>query len=226
MKDIDKPELPYERFEKLGASALTDAELLAIIIRTGTKGIGALELARKVLELGKSPRCGLLGLYDSELDSLKKIPGIGKVKAIKLKCLAEIALRMHESRLKEGLNVKNASTVAQYYMERLRHKKCEVVLLLSLDSKGQVIRESEITKGSVNKSLAPVRSILLEALYAEAVNIILLHNHPSGDPSPSEDDKKLTSRLMEGCRIVEIPLIDHIIIGDNRYYSFNESGIL
>ena len=226
MKDIDKPELPYERFEKLGASALTDAELLAIIIRTGTKGTGALELARKVLELGKNPRCGLLGLYDSELDSLKKIPGIGKVKAIKLKCLAEIALRMHESRLKEGLNVKNASTVAQYYMERLRHKKCEVVLLLSLDSKGQVIRESEITKGSVNKSLAPVRSILLEALYAEAVNIILLHNHPSGDPSPSEDDKKLTSRLMEGCRIVEIPLIDHIIIGDNRYYSFNESGIL
>ncbi|MBR3575564.1 MAG: DNA repair protein RadC, partial [Lachnospiraceae bacterium] len=161
---------------------------------------------------------------DADVRQLEKIPGIGKVKAVKLKCLAEIALRMHETRYREGLNVRNASTIAEYYMERLRHNKNESVLLLSIDSKGQVIRESEVSKGSVNRSLAHIRSILLEALDAEAVNILLLHNHPSGDPKPSGDDRALTEKLYESCRMIEIPLIDHIIIGDNRYYSFRESG--
>ena len=217
-------EKPYERFEAFGPSALTDAELLAIIIRTGTRGCDALEIARKVLEVGKYPRCGFMGLYDADVRQLEKIPGIGKVKAVKLKCLAEIALRMHETRYREGLNVRNASTIAEYSMERLRHNKNESVLLLSIDSKGQVIRESEVSKGSVNRSLAHIRSILLEALDAEAVNILLLHNHPSGDPKPSGDDRALTEKLYESCRMIEIPLIDHIIIGDNRYYSFRESG--
>ena len=218
--------MPYERFEKLGPSSLTDPELLAIILRTGTKGSDAVDIAKKVLELGKYPRCGFLGLYDADIKQLEKIPGIGRVKAIKLKCLAEIALRMHESRYREGLNVKSALTVADYYMERLRHNKAECVMLLSLDNKGRILRESIISKGSVNRSMAPVRSILLEALSAEGVNIILLHNHPSGDPSPSSDDRALTAKLHESCRMIEIPLLDHIIIGDNKYYSFKESGEL
>ncbi|MBO7356351.1 MAG: DNA repair protein RadC [Lachnospiraceae bacterium] len=226
MNKTGNNEKPYERFEAFGASALTDAELLAIIIRTGTRDYDAVEIARMVLELGKYPRCGFMGLYDADISQLERIPGIGNVKAVKLKCLAEIALRMHETRLKEGLNVKNASTIAEYYMERLRHNKNENVLLLSIDSKGQVIRESEVSKGSVNRSLAHIRSIMLEALDAEAVNILLLHNHPSGDPKPSKDDRALTARLNESCRMMEIPLLDHIIIGDNRYYSFRESGEL
>ena len=226
MNRSDNKEMPYERFEAFGPSALTDAELLAIIIRTGTRDFNAVDIAKMILELGKYPRCGFMGLYDADIKQLERVPGIGKVKAVKLKCLAEIALRMHESRLKDGLNVRNASTVADYYMERLRHKKNESVLLLSIDSKGQVIRESEISKGSVNRSLAHIRSILIEALDAEAVNILLLHNHPSGDPEPSQDDRTLTKRLYESCRNIEIPLIDHIIIGDNRYYSFKEYGEL
>ncbi len=225
---IDKKEnideKPYERFDIFGAESLTDAELLAIILRTGTKGSDAVELSRKVLELGKYPRTGLLGLYDIDTSSLQKISGIGKVKAVKLKALAEISRRMHEARLAEGFNVSNASSVASYYMERMRHNKFEMVLLLSIDSKGKILRESEISRGSVNRSLVSVRSIMMEALDAEAVHLILMHNHPSGDPKPSKEDDDLTRKLSESCKLMEIPLLDHIIIGDNLYYSYNESG--
>ena len=223
-KNID--EKPYERFDIFGAESLTDAELLAIILRTGTKGSDAVELSRKVLELGKYPRTGLLGLYDIDTSSLQKISGIGKVKAVKLKALAEISRRMHEARLAEGFNVSNASSVASYYMERMRHNKFEMVLLLSIDSKGKILRESEISRGSVNRSLVSVRSIMMEALDAEAVHLILMHNHPSGDPKPSKEDDDLTRKLSESCKLMEIPLLDHIIIGDNLYYSYNESGFL
>ncbi|MBP3755375.1 MAG: DNA repair protein RadC [Lachnospiraceae bacterium] len=228
MNEIKKlnEEKPYERFISMGAESLTDAELLAIILRTGTKGFDAVSLSRKVLELGKYPRTGFLGLYDTDITSLEKISGIGRVKAIKLKALAEISRRMHEARLAEGINVSNASSVATYYMERMRHNKCEKVLLLSIDSKGKVLRESEISKGSVNRSLVSVRSVMMEALNAEAVHLILMHNHPSGDPSPSKEDNDLTARLSESCKLMEIPLLDHIIIGDNLYYSYNESGLL
>ncbi len=228
MKDIkdSRQEKPYERFITFGAESLTDAELLAIVLRTGTKGNDAVSLSRKVLELGKYPRTGFLGLYDTDVETLEKISGIGRVKAIKLKALAEISRRMHEAKLAEGLNISNASSVADYYMERMRHNKCEKVVLLSIDSKGKVLRESEISKGSVNRSLVSVRSIMMEALDAEAVNLILMHNHPSGDPTPSKDDNDLTKKLSESCKLMEIPLLDHIIIGDNLYYSYNESGLL
>ena len=226
MKDNIIPEKPYERFKALGAGALTDAELLAVILRTGTKGSDAVDISAKVLRLGKGSRQGLPALYDLGLSDLMKIPGIGEVKAVKLKCLAEICIRMHEACLINGFNAGSPSLVAEFYMERLRHEKNECVLLLSLDAKGNVLRESVISRGSVNRSLAPVREILLEALDAEAVNIILLHNHPSGDPSPSGDDEKLTEKLYRTCLQADIPLIDHIIIGDNTYFSFSESGFL
>ena len=226
MKEITIPEKPYERFMAFGAGALTDAELLAVILRTGTKGSDAVDISSKVLSLGRSSRQGLLALYDLDVKDLIKIPGIGKVKAVKLKCLAEICIRMHEAGLKSGFCANSPSSVAEFYMERLRHERNECVLLLSLDAKGKVIRESVISRGSVNRSLAPVREILLEALDAEAVNIILLHNHPSGDPSPSGDDESLTEKLYNTCRQADIPLIDHIIIGDNTYFSFSESGFL
>ena len=220
------PEKPYERFLAFGPGALTDAELLAVILRTGTRGSDAVEISARILELGKSPRNGLLSLYDLDIRDLMKIPGIGEVKAVKLKCLAELSKRMHEAGLKRGFTANSPSVVAEFYMERLRHEKNECVLLLSLDSKGKVIRESVISRGSVKRSFAPVRDILMEALDAEAVNIILLHNHPSGDPSPSGDDKTLTEKLHSICIQADIPLIDHIIIGDNTYFSFKESGSL
>ena len=129
-------ELPYERFLRFGPENLTEAELLAIIIRTGTKRKSALELAEQVLGLARYPKEGLLGLYDATLDELKSISGIGEVKAVKLKCLAELSMRMSMARAREGLNFTSSGQVAAYFMEKLRHRETECVILVCLDANG------------------------------------------------------------------------------------------
>lgn len=221
-----KQEMPYERFLQFGPENLTEAELLAIILRTGTREASALELAEKVLSLAKYPREGLLGLYDISLDELMSINGIGMVKAIKLKCLTELSMRISCARAKQGICFTRSGMVADYYMEKLRHRNTECVFLLCLDSKGQLIRESKLSDGSVRMALISPREIFLEALQCRAVNIILLHNHPSGDPTPGEADMELTQNVREVGEKIDIPLLDHIIIGDNRYTSFRELAYL
>ena len=217
-----KQEMPYERFVQFGPENLTEAELLAIILRTGTKDSSAVELAEKVLALAKYPREGLLGLYDVSLEELMSINGIGMVKAIKLKCLTELSMRINRARAKQGICFTRSGMVADYYMERLRHLNTECVFLLCLDSKGQLIRETRLSEGSVRMALISPREIFMEALRCKAVNIILLHNHPSGDPMPSEADRELTWNVQDVGEKLDIPLLDHIIIGDNRYTSLRE----
>lgn len=221
-----KQEMPYERFVQFGPENLTEAELLAIILRTGTKDSSAVELAEKVLALAKYPREGLLGLYDVSLEELMSINGIGMVKAIKLKCLTELSMRINCARAKQGICFTRSGMVADYYMERLRHLNTECVFLLCLDSKGQLIRETRLSEGSVRMALISPREIFIEALRCKAVNIILLHNHPSGDPMPSEADRELTWNVQDVGEKLDIPLLDHIIIGDNRYTSFRELAYL
>jgi DNA repair protein RadC len=221
-----KEDLPCERFLRIGAENMTDSELLAIVLRTGTAGASALELSRRILEMGKYPRTGLLGLHDLTVEELTAIPGIGEVKAVRLKAIAELAVRMHRAEAKSGICIRDASTIAEYYMEQMRHHDTERAVLVSLDSKGQIIAETLLSVGSVNHSLVSPRSIFLEALKAHAVNVILLHNHPSGDPTPSRTDRELTHRLYGLCKMMEIPLLDHIIIGDQKYYSFQENHSL
>lgn len=215
-------DMPYEKFLEFGAENLTDRELLAIILRTGTKDMSALELAGQVLSLAKYPREGLLGLYDVTLEELMQIKGIGMVKAVKLKSLTELSVRISQTMAKEGLICNRSSTVAKYFMEKLRHRDTECVILVCLDGKGQLIAEKKISDGSVKMSLISPREIFMEALKCRAVNIILVHNHPSGDPTPSRADRELTMNLMELGEKMDIPLLDHIIIGDNRYTSFKE----
>ena len=219
-------ELPYERFLRFGAENLTEAELLAIIIRTGTKEKSALELAREVLELARYPKEGLLGLYEVSLEELMEIKGIGEVKAVKLKCIAELSMRMSRMDAKKGQMLNSASQVAEYFMEKLRHMDTECVYLLCLDAKGQLIREKKLSDGSVNMALISPREIFLEALKDKAVSLILVHNHPSGDPTPSRSDRELTENVAKVGNQMDIPLLDHIIIGDNRYTSFREQKIL
>lgn len=214
--------MPYERFLRFGAENLTDRELLAIILRTGTKDVNALELAGQVLSLAKHPREGLLGLYDVTLEELMQIKGIGMVKAVKLKSLTELSMRISRTTAKEGLLFTSSSTVADYFMEKLRHRETECVILVCLDGKGQMIAEKKLSDGSVKMSLISPREIFMEALKCRAVNIILVHNHPSGDPTPSRADRELTRNLSELGEKMDIPLLDHIIIGDNRYTSFKE----
>ena len=215
--------LPYERFLRFGPENLTESELLAIILRTGTKDASALELADQVLALTQHPRKGLLGLYDLTLEDLMKIKGIGLVKAVKLKSLAELSMRISCSKASHGLSFHNAGKVADYYMEKLRHLNTESVYLLCLDTKAHLIHEEKISDGSVRMALISPREIFLKALEYKAVYILLLHNHPSGDPAPSSADYQITSDLVELGAKMDIPLLDHIIIGDNEYFSFKEA---
>ena len=220
------PNKPYEKFLAYGPEHLTESELLAIILRTGTKDVSALGLAEQVLGLSKPPREGLLGLYDVSLEELMQIKGIGEVKAVKLKTLTELSMRISRATAGEGISFHDSGSVAEYFMEYLRHKDTESVIVVSLDAKGEMLKESLISNGSVNMSLISPREIFLEALHQKAVNIILIHNHPSGDPTPSQADINLTDNVRCMGDMMGIPLLDHIIIGDNRYISFKESSLL
>lgn len=217
-------ELPYERFLRFGSECLTEAELLAVIIRTGAPGENAVKVAEQVLNLAGHPREGLLGLYNVTLEELMSVRGIGEVKAVKLKCLAELSKRICSATAKEGITFTSSAQVAGYFMEQLRHRDTECVVLACVDAKGQMICEKQLSHGSVKMALISPREIFMEALRCKAVNILLVHNHPSGDPTPSRTDMKLTENVRELGEKMDIPLLDHIIIGDNRYISFKEES--
>lgn len=221
---IGSQELPYERFLRFGPEYLTEAELLAIIIRTGTPEKNAVQVAEQVLNLARYPREGLLGLYNVTLEELMSVSGIGEVKAVRLKCLAELSKRMCSATAKEGICFTSSDQVAGYFMEQLRHRDTECVILACVDAKGQMICERELSHGSVKMALISPREIFMEALRCKAVNILLVHNHPSGDPTPSRSDVELTGNVREIGEKIDIPLLDHIIIGDNRYISFKEES--
>ncbi len=223
---LNEADMPYEKFRRFGPQALTETELLAIILRTGTKEKSVLELAGEVLKLSKSPREGLLGLYDVSLEELMEVKGIGSVKAVMLKCIAELSMRLSQAVAKDGFMFNSPKSVAQYFMESLRHKDTESVILLCLDAKGQMLSEKKLSDGSVRMSLISPRQIFLEALHSKAVNFVLVHNHPSGDPTPSRYDRELTANVKKLGEMMDILLLDHVIIGDNRYYSFKEMGYL
>ena len=198
--------LPYERFLQFGPENLTEAELLAVILRTGTKEDSAVALAEKVLALATYPREGLLGLHDVSVEELMEIRGIGMVKAVKLKCIAELSNRMSRAKAREGICFTRADHVAEYFMEKLRHRDTECVYLLCLDAKGQLIREKKLSDGSVNMALISPREIFLEALKDKAVSLILVHNHPSGDPTPGRSVRELTESVAKVGNQMDIPL--------------------
>lgn len=221
-----KDDMPYEKFMRLGSHALTEAELLAIIIRTGTKERTPVEIGQEILSLPSVKEHGLGGLYHVTVEELMGIKGIGQVKAVKLKCLAELSMRMAMTAAKKDLQFLNPASVAKYYMEKLRHEKKERVLLLLLDHKERLVGEEVLSVGTVSSSLLSPREVFIAALRKEAVHIMLLHNHPSGDPTPSGQDLRVTEEIQEIGDMIDIPLIDHIIIGDNKYMSFKEAGLL
>lgn len=217
---------PYEKFVSHGPNSLTDSELIAIILRTGTKDKSALMLAQEVLSAGNYEKMGILGLHSVSLKDLCRIKGIGMVKAVKLKCILELSLRLSRAHAREGLIVRQPETIACYYMEQLRHRKTECVIVACIDGKGELTYDEQISEGSVKMSLISPREIFLMALKHEAVNIILVHNHPSGDPTPSSADEMLTKNVAMAGKQMDIPLLDHIIIGDNCYFSFREAKLL
>lgn len=225
MKDIPLQERPVEKGLQYGVNSLTDSELLAIIIRTGSRGESSLELARRIL-YRKNNQGSLLTLKKFTLDELLQIRGIGKVKALQLLCIGELGRRISKEQAEAGLSFQTPETIARYYMEDLRHNTKEQLLLLLLNTKSRLLGERVISVGTVNTSLISPREIFIEAIKAEAVNIILLHNHPSGEPAPSREDVLVTKRILEAGEYIGIHLLDHIIIGDQKYVSLKESGII
>lgn len=223
VKELPDSEKPYEKCLKHGAEILSDAELLAVIIRTGTAGRKSIDVAQDILNRNEK---NLLNLYELNLKDFMEIAGIGTVKAIQLKCLAEITKRMTKAvRLRE-VSLNSASSVASYYMEELRHENREKLMLCMFDSQSVLLGDEIISIGTVNASLVSPREIFIRALMQQAVHIILLHNHPSGIPLPSTQDKLVTRRVQECGEMLGIRLSDHIIIGDNQYFSFKEENLL
>ena len=214
--------MPYEVVKEYGAEELGDDELLAIFIRTGTKDENAVGVANRILN--SFPERSLLGLCHIPWKELMKIPGIGEVKAIKLKCLAELARRISKTSAKKGLRFDKPETVWQYYKETMRHEERERVVLIMLDQKLQLIADAVLSIGTVSGSVVSPRELFLTALREKAVRVMLLHNHPSGDPAPSRADLEITERVRMLGAMMEIPLVDHIIIGDKTYCSMRESG--
>lgn len=226
LKEIyPKNELPYDKFMRLGAESLSDAELLAIMLRTGTKDKTPIELGRDILNLA-GKKWGLLGLHHFSVKDLTQIPGIGEVKAVQLLCIAEIARRTSVMQARSALTFDCPETVAAYYMESMRHLETEQLLLVLLDVKKRILSEAVISVGTLNATLVSPREIFIRAMREEAAYIVILHNHPSGDPDPSRQDMLVTHKIKEISDLIEIPLLDHIIIGDNRYTSFKQKGLL
>lgn len=219
-------ELPYERFIRLGPASLTNAELLALILRTGTESVSATALGQKILSVRDADNTALSVLYDLRMNELTAIRGIGEVKAVKVLCLAEVSKRMSAERAKHRLCFRDPATVADCYMERLRHEKREVCLLLLLDQKLSLLCETTLSQGTVNTALLSAREVFVTALTMQAVNIMLLHNHPSGDPTPSREDILTTVEIAKAGRLVGIELVDHLVIGDGEFRSLRQCGYL
>ena len=164
----------------------------------------------------------LMNLYDE----MKKIHGIGNVIAMQLKCIAELSMRIANTRHFEGIQMRSAATVAEYYMEQLRHEQQEKLIVCMFDSKCKWLGDSVVTTGSVSSSIVPPREIFICALEKKAVHIVMVHNHPSGRAVPSGEDNTVTARIAEAGKLLGIALSDHIIIGDRTYFSYREAGYL
>jgi DNA repair protein RadC len=225
VKELPLSERPYEKCEVSGPGVLSDAELLSVIIRTGSKDERVIDVANRILNYSKTFP-GLIGLNYLSMKDMMTIKGIGRVKAIQLMCITELTKRMAKATNEGGLRFTCPETVANYYMQDMRHLTQEKILLVMLDSKSKILKDMIISSGTVSSSLLSPREIFLHALNYGAVNIIILHNHPSGDPTPSREDINTTKRMKEAGNLIGIKLMDHIIIGDNKYISLGEQGYL
>jgi len=226
LKELPPGERPYERIEAYGAETLSDAELLAVIIKTGTKNETAISLAQKVLSSKEGPG-GLNNLREMTIQQLSRINGIGRVKAIQFKALAELAKRMASTRINgERVRIRSSVDVKNLLMEEMRELKKEVFKAIFLNVKNIVIKILDISVGSLSSSIVHPREVFTEAIKCSSAGIILVHNHPSGDPTPSREDIETTARLCKAGEMLGINVVDHIIMGDGMFVSMKERGLL
>ena len=218
IKKWPKNERPRERLFKYGEHTLTNAELLAILFRTGARGMSAVDLGREVLGHFKTFR----NMSHADITKMRGFKGMGDAKIAQLRASFEIARRFLSEPKKSSMQIKSSKDVIGLFMPRLRDIKKEVFQVLLLNTKNHIIDIVEIDEGTVDQANPQIREIALKALQNFAAAIIAAHNHPSGDPEPSKEDEVFTKNLRGACGALQINFLDHIIIGDNRYYSFAE----
>ena len=217
--DMQKEERPRERLIKNGPSGLSDSELLAIILRTGTMQENVINLSHRILS-----QYNLKQLSQTNLRQLMEINGIKESKAAQIAACFEIARRLESFNEVPKPKISSPEDVYRQLYPRMREKKKEMFIELCLDTKNQIIKEDTISMGSLNANIVHPREVFKTALSESAAHIIVAHNHPSGDPTPSREDIEITKKLVETGKIIGIDLLDHVIIGDGRHFSMKEAG--
>ncbi len=221
--DWPEDERPREKLLKKGSSALSDAELLALIIRSGDRsaGLSAIDLGRELIIRFDG---SLRELGSAEVTELTAIKGIGLAKAAGIKAAFTLAGRFQARRLESLDRFTSPRQIFDYFHHELRNCRKEYFLVLLLDGKNRIIRRLQISEGSLNQSIVHPREVFVQAVRESAAAVILLHNHPTGDPAPSAEDIAITRRIREAGEIIGIKVLDHIIVGDGEYFSFVERG--
>ena len=220
--DLPENERPRERLLRYGAEMLSNGELLAIILSTGTKNENVLNLSNRIIKT-----CGgLNGILSMSAEEYMSLSGIGKAKAAQMLALVEISKRFRSFQSGEEIRISKPVDVANIVMENMRYMKKECLRVIMLNTKNIIISMKDISIGSLNSSIVHPREVFTEAIKKSSACIIICHNHPSGDPTPSSEDINITYRLKECGNLLGIELVDHIIIGEGTYISLKEKGIL
>jgi len=224
IKDWPVADRPREKLLCSGPATLSDSELLALILRSGhaRNGMSALDLARRLLSRFGSLRT----LAMASVAELCQLDGIGPAKAAEILAVGELARRFAAAPLPPGTRFTSSREVFAHFHERLRDRKKEVFISLLLDSKNRVLREIQVSEGSLNASIVHPREVFQPVIRESAAAVLFVHNHPSGDPAPSREDLELTARLREAGALMGVRVLDHIIIGSGRYVSLADRGLL
>ena len=222
MKELPADERPREKMKERGAQALGNSELLAILLRTGNFQESALRIAENLLDR----QGGLAGFGNATLEEFEQVKGVGEAKAITVMAAIELGRRVTTLAPVERPIIRTPDDVAALLMPRFRYETKESFIAILLSTKNHVLKTAVISVGSLNASIVHPRELFREAINASAAAVILAHNHPSGDPAPSPEDVSLTRKLVDAGKLLDIPVLDHIVLGDGKYISFKEKGIL
>ena len=215
IKDIEVSQRPRERLAKLGPGVLTDAELLAILLRVGKKGSSALQIGQRLLTLFE----GLGGLQKATFTELCHIDGVGPAKAAQIKAAVEVGRRLARITPQERVIISSPQDVADQVQYKMAHLDQEELWILLLDSRNQLIRIEQLYRGTLNASSVRPAEVYRSGIRHNAAALIVVHNHPSGDPSPSPEDVQLTRTLIEAGRLIEMPVLDHVVVGSRGIVS-------
>ncbi len=220
IKELPETERPYEKLELYGEKALSNAELLAIIIKSGTKKETSVQIAQKIMKLNQDPQMGELNfLRNISLEQLKQVKGIGRVKAIQIKAVCELSIRMARISNYKKIQIHCTEELAKLVMQELSFEKREIVKLFLLNNRNEILKNMNISLGTVGFANISIRDIIAEAIKIEAPKMILVHNHPTGDPTPSEADIRTTDKLYNAAEMFGITLLDHVVIGNMCFKS-------